>query len=184
MKVCPKCGGITEEKNAIKCTVCGSPIKNEEEYTEDELTDDYVKHYIKLEHEHPKRKRRKIIIISIIAVILLISIITIICNSLKPKGHIIIRESFIVAEVGETIIISPEYYGNITAEDLAMDIEIKDSYTSVPFRYKIIDNEFYLDLYESAEIIITFTSKDDGLQKKYNNIVKIVILSQGEDEYE
>ena len=37
MKICPYCSAINEEKNAMKCCVCGRDISAEKEYTKEEL---------------------------------------------------------------------------------------------------------------------------------------------------
>lgn len=178
MKVCPYCTAINEEKNANKCCVCGKSIVSETEYSESDLEDNSIKQYILLKQEKIKRNKiLKILIPIIIAVVLLITSI-IIYNVTRPKGHIIIRESLYIAYVGDRIEIAPEFYGDIKAEDLKWDMKLNSTGEEVPFRYEIIDNKFYLDLMLPDEIEITFKPKDDGMQHKYNNTVKIYILSK------
>lgn len=187
MKVCPKCGGITEEKNAIKCAVCGNLVANENEYTLEELQDEHVMQYIKLEHQKQKRKKKIKILVFIISIITIFLISLLIYNLVKPKGHIIIRQKYYEGYVGETIIIEPEYYGNISAEDLKIDIklsEVDEVYHTVLFRYTIVDNKFYLDLVASGEAEVIFIPRDDGEQEYYNNSIMLKVKTKGGLDYE
>ena len=177
MKVCPHCNAINEENKAIKCSVCGQSIANEIEYSSEDLMDESIKQYITLNQSKLKTKRILKIVIPIVLIIIGIVAAILIYNATRPKGHIIIRKSLYIMQVGERIEIAPEYYGEINAEDLKLDIEIKSTGDSVPFRYEIIDNKFYIDAYMPDEITIVFSPNDDGMQKYFNNIVKIVIMT-------
>ena len=177
MKVCPYCNAINEEKNAIKCAVCGQSIASEDEYTIEDLTDESVKQYLTLKQSKQRTKKILKILIPLIVAVIGIIIALVSYNLTKPKGHIIIRESLYIMNVGDRIEISPEYYGDITAEDLKLMIKIKSTGDSVPFRYEIINNKFYIDAYIPDEITIIFVPNDDGMQEFYNNEVKIIIMT-------
>ena len=65
MKVCPYCSGITEEKNAIKCAICGKDVSKEKEYLQEELEDELVKEDIHQNIQTRKIKKIKKIYLNI-----------------------------------------------------------------------------------------------------------------------
>ena len=60
---------------------------------------------------------------------------------------------------------------------MKLRIKIQSTGDNVPFRYEIINNKFYIDAYSPDEITIVFIPNDDGMQKYYNNEVKIIIMT-------
>ena len=59
-------------------------------------------------------------------------------------------------------------------------MEITSSYykelNETSFYYQIVDNNFVIEGVKEDHLVLTFTVKDDGEQKKYNNQVTIIIL--------
>lgn len=178
MKVCPYCNGIVEEKNAIKCNICGQNIQNEPEYSMEELNDDLFLEEI----ENNNRKRRNVkrikhsLLIGITTILILVVLGFILLY--EPKGHIYIPNDTYSAHVGEIVEIDISYSKNIKPKNVRVDIISTTSKTNeVTFRYQITDSKIKIETIKEDYLILKFYTRDDGSQKDYNNIVYIEIVN-------
>lgn len=176
MKVCPYCNGVTEEKNAIKCEVCGQDISNEKEYTKEELEDEFVQEGIELSRRVRKNKKQKKKLFIGFLVIAIIFVFSMIISLLQPTGYVNIENSKYQMKVGSTIEIKLEYGGKIKDKNVEVEIVSSDyDGTKISFRYSIDENICYITGYYADNITLKFNVKDSGEQKNYNNEVKIII---------
>ncbi len=178
MKICPYCSAINEEKNAIKCCVCGRDISAEKEYTKEELDDTNLIDEIttKNKKNQDKKKFKKVLYVSLIPIFIIVLIIALI--ACEPKGHIDIPINYYEIKTGEKVTIKVNYYNKVTSKNVRM--EITSSYykelNETSFYYQVVDNNFVIEGVKEDHLVLTFTVKDDGEQKKYNNQVTIIIL--------
>ncbi len=176
MKVCPYCNGITEEKNAIKCAICGKDITKEKEYLQEELEDELVKEDINKNIQARKMKKIKKKISIYLGFILIIALIISISILLKPKGYVNISPNTYKARIGDRIAINLEYGGKISDKDVELEI-VSSVYDGkkISFRYEIDGSICYINCYMADQLTLKFKVKDNGEQYKYNNIVNISI---------
>lgn len=179
MKVCPKCNGITEEKKAIKCSICGYDITSEPDYSQDELLDDSVKLEIAQKHTNYRNRiarNRALRILGSLAVIGVI-VALIIVFVISPKGHVNITEPSITLHVGESITITPTYSDGLKGRHLAVSVASKETDNStLSFRYHRKGDSFVFEALAPDYIEIVFIVNDDGEQINYNNKLYITIL--------
>lgn len=176
MKVCPYCRGITEEKNAIKCAICGKDISKEKEYLQEELEDELVKEDINQNIQSRKIKKIKKKISIYLGFILIIALVITISILLKPKGYVNVPINTYTAKIGDRIAINLEYGGKIRDKDVELEIVSSDyDGKKISFRYEIVDSICYINCYMTDQITLKFNVKDNGEQYKYNNIVNISI---------
>lgn len=176
MKVCPYCNGVTEEKNAIKCEVCGQDITKEKEYTKEELEDEFVQEGIEISRRVRKNKKQKKKLLVGLLVIVIIFVFSMIISLLQPTGYINIENSRYEMKVGNQIEIKLEYGGKVKAKNVEVEIVSSDyDGTKISFRYSIEDDICYITGYYADNITLKFNVKDNGEQKNYNNEVRIII---------
>lgn len=177
MKVCPYCSGVTEDKNAIKCAICGHDITNENEYTADELEDELVKEEVYRKIKKIKNKKiQKRLMISI-GVFVVLSLGIVLSIILAPKGYVNVVTTTYTAKVGDQITIALEYGGKIKDKDVQLEIISTNNKTNqVSFRYKIVESTCYINCYMADQLTLKFKAKDNGEQYKYNNVVNIFII--------
>lgn len=177
MKICPSCGGITEEKNAKKCEVCGTTIVQQKDYTKEELENTSV---LKDSLNCVKRKNfikkiKKIMINTSLVTIILASVFLVLWVIERPnKGHINLTKTTFDIYVNETIEIIPIYSEGLSYKDLGIKIEQGelDSFTTWNK-----GNTFYFKGKKPDTLVISFIVNDDGLQSKYNNKFTLNIKS-------
>lgn len=179
MKVCPHCKGITEEYNAIKCSICGRSIKDEQDYTQEELENDLV--LSEIDRINKKNKDRKKItkIAMILGGIMLGIIIFSLPLILEPTGHIEIADKNFEVEVGQIIPIEIKLSEKISEKNIRMNIvntNYKDG--SISFNYKIEDSILYIEAIKEDNLQLLLYVKDDGTQKNYNNLITITIINK------
>ncbi len=178
MKVCPHCNGITEEHHALKCSICGQDIKDEPEYSEEELNDELVLSEITFLNKKRKKVKqiKKIAIFSTIFVILVLSLVLIF--GFEPKGHLEIKNSDYEVEIGEIFTIDIIYSEKVSSKNVRLEIVSSDyNGKEISFRYKIEDEKFVMEPMKEDHLQLRFYVKDDGTQKNYNNLVNITITS-------
>lgn len=179
MKVCPKCNGITEEKKAIKCSVCGYDIANEPEYSQSELADENIKMQINQKHKEYLKKTKCQKALKIIGGLAIIGmVITIVLIFLiSPKGHIDIAEENVTLHVGESITITPTYSKGLKGRHLAVSVSSKETdNTTLSFKYYRKGDSFVFEALSPDYVEIVFTVNDDGEQMNYNNKLYFTIL--------
>lgn len=178
MKVCPYCNGIVEEKNAIKCNICGQNIQNEPEYSEEELNDDLILEEIE-NNNHKRRNAKKMkhsLVIALVTVFTLGLLGFILLY--EPKGHIYIPNNTYLAQVGEIVEIDIVYSKNIKPKNVRLEIvSTTAKVNEITFRYQITDNKIKIETIKEDSLVLKFYTRDDGSQKDYNNIVYIEIVT-------
>lgn len=182
MKVCPSCDAINEEKNAIKCAVCGRDISKELEFDLEALDDPNFLEEIDFKNKLKKRKNKtKKILITSLVMIFMICMIVVYVN-LEPRGHINIVKTYWEIEIGDVLPIEIEYSEKLSRKNLRIEL-VTSNYKDLgedeySYYFDVIDDKYCLVALKEDTLQFTFWVKDDGTQAQYNNTITIVIISK------
>jgi len=182
MKVCPYCNAISEEPNAIKCSVCGRDISHEVEHSAQELSDQAVLDEIDYQNKKLRNKLRIKKALSFLILPAFLILIFIVVFFVEPSGHINITRNYYEMKVGERLVIPIEYSDKVNLKNVRINLDeslYKDLGTNeFSYYFDIVDDSYVLVAKKEDTLKFTFTVKDDGTQKNYNNKITVVILPE------